>query len=127
MSLSVTPKQWQMISPSSSSSNGWSRKCAMAFWSASMPITEQCIFSSGSPPRYLAMSWFVTLAASSIVMPRISSINASLEAIALAQPAIRPSSSSLIISRSASPHVMLPTVASRSGSAISPACRGFRK
>jgi hypothetical protein len=59
------------------------------------------------------------------------SIRASDDAMALAQPnvwnfasAMRPALSSFAISRRASPQVMLPTVASRSGFGISPTFLG---
>ena len=49
-------------------------------------MTEQCIFCSGRPPSTSAMSWLVTFSASSRVMPITISVNAELEAMALAQP-----------------------------------------
>ena len=51
-------------------------------------MTEQCIFSSGRPPRKAAISWLVTFIASSSVIPLIISVSAEEDAIALAQPKV---------------------------------------
>ena len=68
------------------------------------------------------MSWLVTLAASSRVMPLIISVRAEAEAMALAQPKVLnlassmwPLSSSLKVSLRASPQAMLPTRADAVG------------
>jgi hypothetical protein len=80
------------------------------------------------------MSLFVTLSASSTVLPLINSVSAELEAMALAQPKVwnlastmRCSLSTLRKSLSASPQAMLPTSPTPSASGISPTLRGLRK
>ena len=80
------------------------------------------------------MSWLVTFSASSRVMPLIISVSAEEEAMALAQPkvwnlasAMRPSSSSLNIKRSASPQAREPTSPTPSGFSMTPTFRGFLK
>ena len=51
-------------------------------------MTEQCIFSLGSPPRNSAMSLLVSALASSMVLPLSSSVKTELEAMAEAQPKV---------------------------------------
>ncbi len=100
-----------------------------------MPITEQCIFSSGRLPRYLAMSSLVTFSASDTALPLTNSVSADALAIALAQPKVWNFTSAMRVfpassfrkSFSASPQLMFPTSPMASASAISPTFLGWRK